>query len=281
MNIIRNTITATLCLPLIASAGVWTDAKAKVAQDAEEKAVRSMEGKAEYGSAVRKYRSDPNRAGLKCYLDASEHWKMWTGMPKDEFAACAELVSAEIQAIHGDEKQKDNALTATIAQIKAKEAEKDARIEEEERELDRTAGPLILNTSLGDMRPSVVHFPDRSCMSKHLGNETFLSCGEYQKIAGEMEAENARIDRQIRDDARFERRQRVAKVKSKSELAQRLAETDANRRDANKALADQLFATAPKGWACVQKRLPAGKDILDSTDKDEAACAKAFKGKQN
>lgn len=130
------------------------------------------------------------------------------------------------------------------------------------------------------MRLTVVYFTDRSRMSKHIGNETFVNCGEYRKIVAEMDAENGRIDLQIRDDASYERRQRVAKAKSKSELVQQLAEIDEATRFAKKATVDKLFATAPKGWACVQKRLPPGKDILDSTDKDEAACAKAFNGKQ-
>lgn len=265
--------------PLVASAGVWTDAKAKVGRDAEESAILTMKNGAEYSSAIAKYRNDPNRAGLKCYLEASEHWAMWKGMPQDEFAACADLVHLEIQALRNDEKQRDDALAASIAKSKAEQAEKDARIDEEERELDRTAGPLILNPSVGDIRPSVVHFTDRSCISTHIGSETFVRCGEYRKIVGEMEEDNARIDRQIRDAARYERRQRVAKAKSKAELAMQLAEIDAAGRDTNTAIVDKLFAQSPKGWACVQKRLPRGKDIVDSTDKDVAACAKEFKAK--
>ncbi|RFP23123.1 hypothetical protein D0T25_07005 [Duganella sp. BJB488] len=281
MNYIRIAVTAVFCIPLLSSAGMLDEAKEKIRRDSEEQAILSMDKNPQYYSAVRKYRENPKRSGPPCYLTASEHWSMWTGVPKQEFAACDEVVRQEIQSIYAEDKRRSDEVDAIVAKAATIRAQKDARIEEEERELDRTAGPLRLNPHAGDMRPTVVHFPDRSCISKHIGNETFVNCGEYQNIVAEMGAENTRIDTQIRDEARYERRERVAKAKSKSELTQQLADIDEAGKFARKVSVDNLFATAPKGWACVQKRLPLGKDILDSTDKDEAACAKAFKGKQN
>ncbi|UTY57012.1 hypothetical protein [Massilia sp. erpn] len=183
------------------SEGLLADAKEKIRQDSEEQAIRSMNNNPDYYTAVRKYRDNPKRSGPKCYLAASEHWSMWTGMPKPEFAACDEVVRQEIRSIYEADKVRSDEVAAIAAKSAATQAEKDARIEEEERELDRTAGPLRLNPNAGDMRPTVVHFPDRSCMSKHIGNETFVSCGEYRNIVAEMGAENSRIDTQIRDEA--------------------------------------------------------------------------------
>lgn len=95
-----------------------------------------------------------------------------------------------------------------------------------------------------------------------------------------MGVENGRIDAQERDDARAERRLRELEAKNKKEMDTRFAEADVASEDTKRADAARLFAQFPKGWACVQKRLPRWVSIIDATDRDMAACEKAFNSKQ-
>lgn len=131
-----------LSLPLIASAGMVDDAKAKIRKEREEAAIATLSK--DYAPEIAKYKANPDRAGKKCYLDASAHWSMWSGLPKAEFEACDEVVRKEIMGIRAKDEEAIAAAKAEraerrkgMSEVAAKLDEMDERQQDRERELDR------------------------------------------------------------------------------------------------------------------------------------------------
>ncbi|WP_426339948.1 hypothetical protein ACN9MZ_27360 [Pseudoduganella sp. S-14] len=133
---------AVLSVPLIASAGVLDDAKAKIRKEREDAAIATLSK--DYAPEIAKYRANPERAGMKCYLEASAHWSAWSGMPKSEMAACDEVVRKEIVGIRLKEEEAVATAKAEraerrkgMSEVAAKLDEMDERQQDRERALDR------------------------------------------------------------------------------------------------------------------------------------------------
>ena len=135
-------IASLLFCPVIASAGMVDTAKADIRREREAAVIDSL--RKEYSPEIAKYKANPDRAGTKCYLTASEKWSMWSGLPKAAFEACDEVVRQEIKSIRDSE---SNAIAAakaeraekrkSMSEITAKLDEIDERQQDRERDMDR------------------------------------------------------------------------------------------------------------------------------------------------
>jgi hypothetical protein len=128
-----------------------------------------------------------------------------------------------------------------------------------------------------EKKPYAVYGPDQSCLYTFVDNEAFVTCDESAAhIASLYNKEKQRI-LQVEFDGREERKSKEWRERRREE---RMREIDAeyDRKDAERhqSLVDELIASSPRGWACVQKRLPQGADLLESSDFDAKACAKEF-----
>jgi signal recognition particle subunit SEC65 len=118
------------------------DAREEVRKEHETKAVESLGY--DYAQEVTAYWANPDRAGKKCYIDASAHWSAWSGMPKAEFAACDQVVRQGIIGIREKDEQARAVAKAEraerrkgMSEVAARLDEMDERQADRERELDR------------------------------------------------------------------------------------------------------------------------------------------------
>jgi len=136
---------------------------------------------------------------------------------------------------------------------------------------------ITVAATAAERRPYAVYGPTQSCLYTFVGNETFVRCDESAGVIRnlydkEMRAEEQRVllknleEKQDREEQAWRERRKF----------EREQEAKWEREDKEA----KLRAENPKGWDCVQKRLPVGSSILQPPETALRACAKAFGSKK-
>lgn len=133
---------------------------------------------------------------------------------------------------------------------------------------------VALHATADERRPYVIHGPSESCLYSYSGDETFITCDKSVRAIDVLyKKEIAEIEEHELRDYRREQARKKREADADAALVVELAES-------RKKAVEDLKATNPKGWACVQNRIPPGASILDPAKRNTQACDKYFGGKK-
>lgn len=125
-----------------------------------------------------------------------------------------------------------------------------------------------------EKRPHVIHGPSESCIYSYVGDETFITCDKSASVIDVLyKKEIAVIEEHELRDYRREQARKKREAEEDAALAVSMAES-------RKKAVEELKATNPKGWACVQSHIPPGESIMDSSKWNTRSCDKYFGGRK-
>jgi hypothetical protein len=136
---------------------------------------------------------------------------------------------------------------------------------------------MAIHATAAERQPYAVYGPTQSCLYTFIGNETFATCDESAGyIRNLYDKEMRAVEHRVLVQNLEEKQNREEQAWRERRKFEREQEAKWDREDKEA----KLRAENPKGWDCVQKRLPVGGSILQPPETALRACAKAFGSKK-